>query len=490
MPTMLKPESAIKEKKTNMSKTFPIYVDGKLLTTKETQNVINPADESIAGIVCSADEKIADQAIDAAARAFKTYSKMSITDREKLILKLRDELLKEKEPMIALLISETGKTRDVAEYDFNMLVDCLGFFIEEVKRKYSVTIPDYGNAYFNYLKYTPVGVVIGLLAWNFPLLNIGYKLGPILATGNTCILRPSSSTPLTGAFLGEILHRIGFPAGVVNILPGGRHEVINHMIANRKPALITMIGSTNSGLQAIKNSATSIKRYSMELGGNAPVIVFDDANVSETATSVVDLKFTNAGQVCVSPNRVFVHEKVYDAFLKKCVQLISEYRLGAGKDPGKILSPVINLRALERMVSWIEEAQKKGARLLTGGKRADRKGFFLEPTLLADVRQDMKVACDEVFGPVMSVIKFNDKDDIFEMANNTDMGLSAYVYTNSLQKTLKAEEELESGNIIINGVHYSIQLPHGGVKQSGIGKDIGHVCLDEYYHIKRISIKR
>jgi acyl-CoA reductase-like NAD-dependent aldehyde dehydrogenase len=469
-------------------KIYSSLINGKLVATDRIHAVINPATGEPCGNIALADATMAKAALIAAENASKTYSKLSINQRAALIGQLKKLLLEHQTPIVELLIAETGKTTGIAEYDFNMLVDCLDYFIEEVKRKNETIIPDYDGNGFHYLKHSPVGVVAAFLAWNFPLLNLGYKLGPILATGNCSIIKPAQLTPLSTAYVGELIQQCDFPDGTVNILLGSAAELSKTICSSPIPRLLTMIGSTPAGLQMVADSTTSIKRFSLELGGNAPVIVFEDADIDSAVNQLVDLKFSNAGQICVAPNRIFIHEKIYDKFISKITNLVTSYRNGSGDDSGNILSPVISERSLERLISLVDKAVADGAKLITGGKRADRKGFFLEPTLLVDATTEMALFTEEIFGPIIALMPFNDDIDIFEVANDTDAGLSAYVFTDNRHHITTAQERLQYGNILINKVVYSIQLPHGGLKQSGFGKDISHLTLDDLYDIKRISI--
>jgi succinate-semialdehyde dehydrogenase/glutarate-semialdehyde dehydrogenase len=465
-------------------------IGGKLVDQGVSAEVINPATENPCGTQLKATPAMAEQALLAAEAAGRTYGRCSINTRASLIRALRDRIIAKKETIIEVLIAETGKTYDNADYDFTMLADCLMFFVEEVKRHYGVTIPDYDDAYFNYLQHEPVGVVAAFLAWNFPLLNLGYKLGPILASGCTCVIKPSAETPLATALVGEIFADCEFPAGTVNIVLGKSSE-IGYTIAHSKiPRLLTMIGSTRGGRQLIENSVSSIKRFSLELGGNAPVIVYDDTDVEEAAQATCDLKFSNAGQICVAPNRVFVHERVYDGFIGAARRIAESYRPGSGRTSGPTIQPVVSKPALDRLLGSIESSVKGGAKIVAGGGRMKSPGYFLSPTILDNVATSMDICTGEIFGPVMPVVRFGDRDDILAVANESEAGLAAYLFTNRNDRVMEAASRLQYGSIIVNGVHYSIQLPHGGLKQSGFGKDISYLCLDDYFDIKRVSIRR
>jgi acyl-CoA reductase-like NAD-dependent aldehyde dehydrogenase len=328
-----------------------------------------------------------------------------------------------------------------------------------------------------------------VLTWNFPILNLAYKLAPILASGCTCVIKPSEQTPLATSAILSLLAEVGFPAGVVNCVNGTGLDLLEPLCASRIPRLLTTIGSTAMGRRMIGYSATSIKRFSLELGGDAPVLVFGDCNLDAAVADIVGLKYGNAGQICVSPNRVIVQRSVYEAFLSKATELSEQYVFGSGGAEGQVLQPVVSADSLNRLLKLCEDAQGKGARLLTGGAKGERPGFFMQPTVLADVTDDMLCQQEEIFGPILAVRPFDTLDEGIQLANNSEVGLSSYVYTASMDAMLRCQDELMTGNVLINGVHYSIELPHGGMKQSGCGKDISHLSLRDYYDIRRITMK-
>ncbi len=469
---------------------FKMLINGGLVGAAATFPVINPATEAVIAEVPEVQAEHVQQALDAANDAFKTWSTTSPADRRTLILACADLLEQNSEEIIDLLIAETGKPFDNAEYDFGMLPTCLRFFVEEAQRLDQSVVHDPDGRFLHYMLRQPLGVVVGYLAWNFPLLNLGYKLGPVLASGCTAIIKPSQRTPLATLRCAELLVEAGVPAGVVNVITGTDYDVTNPLLTSPIPSMFTMIGSTASGVRAMKTACTSVKRFSVELGGNAPVVVYDDADVVAAAQNVVDLKFANTGQVCVSPNRCFVHEAVYEQFLDAAAEHAAGITLGAGRGEGRLMGPVIAGDDRTRVLELIQAAQKDGASVVCGGKVPDEPatGFYLEPTILRDVRPDMAVACDEIFGPVLPVIRFTDDDDEIAMANDTAYGLAAYVYTTNLSRGLRAAERIDAGSVCVNEVHYAVQLPHGGVKQSGVGKDCSRYSIEEYLTLKRVSV--
>jgi acyl-CoA reductase-like NAD-dependent aldehyde dehydrogenase len=455
--------------------------------------VCNPCNGSHIGDVsaCGAIEAVA--GLEAAKSAQSTWSAMSIDDREKHISAYREKLLQNKSHIIDLLVKETGKVRSNADYDFTMLINCLGFHVEEVRRCFGHVIPSPDNSALSYTRYSPVGVVVCVLTWNFPLLNLAYKLGPVLATGCTCVIKPSEHTPLATSFALSLLADAGFPKGVVNCVNGTGIDLLEPLCSSKIPRLLTTIGSTAMGRRMIGYSASTVKRFSLELGGDAPVLVFADAKLDAAVQDVVGLKFANAGQICVSPNRVLVERSIYETFLTKACELASKYVLGSGSDHGhrdEVLQPVVSAESLSRLLGYVDDAKAKGARIVCGGRKVERLGYFMEPTIIADVTGEMAVQQEEVFGPIMPVRAFDSVEEAFAIANDSEVGLSSYVYTSSIDTTMRAEEELMTGNVCINGAHYSIELPHGGLKQSGYGKDISHLSLNDYYDVRRISLKR
>jgi len=460
-----------------------MYVNGKIIGGKGSEvEVINPATEEVVDRFNGVSPEQVQKALNSASKAFGIWSSLSLNERSEWIHKLKDEILNEKKNILELLMSETGKPLNNAVYDFNMLTDCLSYFIEEAKRLDGSIINDYDNRFRNLIIRQPLGVVLGYLAWNFPLLNMGYKLGPVLASGCTCVLRPATKTPLATLYVGKVAEKIGFPDGVFNIIAGGGREVTNILNKSSIPKLITTIGSSFTGKKIIEESSTSIKRFSLELGGNAPAIVLADADVDNAAKNLVELKFTNTGQVCVSPNRVYVHENIYDKFIERVKGYLMAVKMG----------PMISNSERERVLGIINEAVTKGAKVVYGGKipKDRKKGYFLEPTILDNVSDEMRCSREEIFGPVMPIKAFKNVDEAVKSANNCEYGLASYLFSNDVNMIFEVAEKLEYGTVCVNEPFYAVNLPHGGIKESGIGKDCSKYSLEEYYYIKRISIRK
>ena len=455
-----------------------MLLNGRPVRSQKSIDVINPATGKVIGQVPEADRQAIQQALKAAAQGFKVWSNTTPADRKQVILRYADLLEKNRKRIIDLLIAETGKPQDNAEYDFGMLTTCLRFFVEEFERLDQPVLHDSDGRFLHYIQRQPLGVVVGMLAWNFPLLNVGYKLGPALAAGCSAIIKPSHLTPLASLAAAHLAKAAGVPDGVINVITSTDHEVWKSVLQSDVPAMVTMIGSTRAGREVMNSSCTSIKHFSVELGGNAPVVVYPDADVRDAANKVVDLKFANSGQVCVSPNRCFVHESVYDQFVAAAKKRAASVKMG----------PMITDKARQFALGLVKAAVADGAKIVCGGKAVPGPGYFMEPTILKNVSPGMKVSCDEIFGPVLPVIRFTDADDEIALANDTEYGLAAYVFTTNLAKGLRAARDIQAGSVCVNEVHYSVQLPHGGLKQSGVGKDCSRYSLEEYLTLKRVSV--
>jgi acyl-CoA reductase-like NAD-dependent aldehyde dehydrogenase len=459
-------------------KTYPMLINGQDVLTKKLMEVVNPSTGQVIATVPEVDLPAIQSALKAADAGFKIWSAKTPAERKEIILRYADLLDENSDRLIALLIEETGKPQDNAEYDFGMLTTCLRFFVEEFERLDQPVLHDPDGRFLHYILRQPLGVTVGFLAWNFPLLNIGYKLGPVLASGCSAIIKPSRLTPLASLESVYLLKEAGVPDGVVNVITGSDHEVTKALLESDIPEMVTMIGSTRGGLEVMGASCTSIKHFSVELGGNAPVVVYPDADIRDAANKVVDLKFANTGQVCVSPNRCFVHESVYDEFLQCAKERAESVKMG----------PLITDEARQFVLELVESAKAGGAEVICGGHALEGEGYFMEPTILGKVSTKMDVATKEIFGPVLPVISYTDSHDEIALANDTPYGLAAYVFTSNLSNGLRAARDIQAGSVCINEPHYSVQLPHGGLKQSGIGKDCSRYSIAEYLTLKRVSI--
>ncbi len=457
---------------------YPMLINGEQRITKKSFNVINPSTGAVLGLAPELDVENIQLTLKSARQGFEAWSAKTPAERKAIILRYAELLDENSGRIIELLRAETGKPQDNAEYDFGMLAICLRFFVEEVERLDQPVLHDPDGRFLHYMLRQPLGVCVGMLAWNFPLLNVGYKIGPALAAGCSVILKPSSETPLASLEIAYLAKEAGLPDGVINMVTGTDHDMMKNMLQSDIPSMVTMIGSTRGGLEVMNSSCSSVKHFSVELGGNAPVVVYPDADVVDAANKVVDLKFANCGQICVSPNRCFVHASVYDQFVEAAKA--RAVKIGMG--------PLVSDKARQYVLGLVESAVADGAEVVCGGKAVDGDGFFMEPTILKNVVTQMKVAYEEIFGPVLPIIKYTDSDDEIALANDTQYGLAAYVFTTNLQNGLRAARDIQAGSVCVNEVHYSVQLPHGGLKQSGVGKDCSRYSLEEYLTLKRVSV--
>ncbi|NQU54552.1 MAG: NAD-dependent succinate-semialdehyde dehydrogenase [Bacteroidetes bacterium] len=471
-----------------------LYIDGKLVDaeSKERTAVICPATGEPIAEVAKAGAADAEKALDAAQRGFKYWSKLSLVERTEWMTRLRTAVLENEDLLRLAMIYEMGKTYEGAWEDIEAVVNGLDWYPNAMKNYRDEQIPDYENTHSHKMIHQPAGVAVAYLAWNFPLLNVGFKLGPALAAGCSLIIKPSTLSPLSAYLMGKIMHDINFPAGVVNIISGPASEVANTLTKSKKTNVLTMIGSTQTGLKVIADSTTSIKKFGLELGGNAPFIIFDDADFDTALNLAIGLKFGNSGQICVAANRIFVHKSIHDKFLAAYVKRAQALKLGFGKDAKPDMGPVVTRSDRDRMFELVEDAVSKGATLETGGKipEGKEKGNWIQPTVLSGATPDMRVFKEEIFGPVAPIFSFETDDEVLELANDTEYGLASYIFTNNHKRVERFTAELDFGEVQVNGVKYSIYLPHGGIKNSGIGHDCSHLALEDYLVKKRVTIAK
>lgn len=474
------------------------YIGGKLVEGQgRRMKVYNPANNEVITEFGGASREQALEALDCAKRAFPKWSReTTIDERVGWLRRLFEALKEEKDHIQELLMAESGKTYALAEEDWNLLAINFNFYAEEIRRVYGTSIQPgdknhMGNGIYNIVGKRPLGVVVSYMAWNYPLFNASLKLCPALVSGCTCVLKPSSETPLATLYIGEVAARIGLPEGVVNIISGPSSEVGAALNSSRIPKMITLIGSDDTARTIVKESSTSIKKYSFELGGIAPVIVCEDADHDLAADMIIAMKTANTGQICTAYNRIYVHESIYDSLSEKILERLKKQKLGSGRDEGEVIGPMINRAARDRMLDLIDDAVSKGATLVYGGTVPEEfaAGNYIVPALLKDASNDMRVFQEETFGPIIPLCRYSDFDDALRMSVEGDYGLSSYLYTHDSRKIAYAYEMFESGEVIVNGAPtVTYNTPHVGARQSGVGCDGSFWSLDEYFQLKRLSM--
>jgi len=477
---------------------FEQYINGRCVDGKGAAfDVVNPATEEVIASVGAADELQTIEALEAAQEAFKGWSRTSINERIAWIVRLRDAFLAESETVVDLLAREAGKSYPEAAGECKAAVAMLNFYAEEIKRVYGTILPDHvskpGEVLHLVQRY-PVGVTVGHLAWNFPMQNAALKLAPSLASGCTCVLKPASNTPLATLYLGMIAEKIGFPKGVFNIVAGPSSVVGRTLNESKIPRLIGLIGSSDTGRHVLSQASTSIKRFSLELGGNAPAVVMPDVDLESTAAYMVTRKTAPcAGQGCANINRIYVHASVHDKFVDLLLQNIQKVKVGWGRELSNAMGPLIDKAARDRVLELIGDATDKGARLLFGGKIPEDLpvGSFIMPTLLDNAQDNMRVCHEEIFGPVLVVYTFDSLDEVIARANDTDYGLNSYLFTYDSRVIARVHEEFGFGEVEVNnpGRSGGIDLPHVGIKESGVGCDRSKWSLEPYLWMRRLSIR-
>lgn len=461
------------------------YVNGKWVNGTTDEAVINPASTEIIGHCTQLDAPQIEEAIDAAYDAFPSWRSLLADQRAAILLRWNDLLLENKEDLARLMVLEQGKTLNEARGEIEYGASFVRWFAEEARRAYGETIPSHiPNAQLATVR-EPIGVAALITPWNFPNAMITRKAAAALAIGCTVVVKPAGETPYSALALAELAERAGFPAGVFNVVTGDAPMVSQVICKSDKVKALSFTGSTRVGRLLLEQSAATVKKCSMELGGNAPFIVLPDMEIDAAAKAAVDAKFQTAGQDCLAANRIFVPRDQYDAFLKAFAGYMSEIRVGNGFDDGVQMGPMIFTAAVDKAKQIVEDALAKGARLIAGDQsQAPGPNFFM-PTLLADVTPEMKVYREENFCPVAGVLAYDSLDELLPMANDTEYGLAAYVYGHDIRNIWKMLRGLEFGMVSVNSVKMTGQpIPFGGVKQSGLGREGSLHGFDEYSEIK------
>jgi len=467
------------------------YIDGHWCDADSgaTLKVNNPATGDILGTVPSMTAKETRRAIEAAKRAFVDWRRKPARERSILLRRWHDLMMANVDDLGALMTAEQGKPLAEAKGEVAYAASFIEWFGEEAKRVYGDTIPSPWSDRRLVVIKQPIGVCAAITPWNFPAAMIARKVGPALASGCTMVARPATSTPYSALALAVLAERAGIPGGVFNVLTGSSKEIGGELTSNPDVSKITFTGSTEVGRLLMKQSSSTVKKLSLELGGNAPFIVFDDADLDAAVEGAIISKYRNAGQTCVCANRLYVQAGVYDAFAEKLVAAVAKLKVGNGFEPGVQQGPLIDNAAVEKVEEHIQDAVSKGGRVLLGGKRHALGQTFFEPTVLADVTSQMKVAKEETFGPLAPLFRFQTDEQAIEMANDTEFGLASYFYSRDIGRIWRAAEGLESGMVGINTGLISTEVaPFGGVKQSGLGREGSRYGIEEFVEIKYLCI--
>jgi len=472
-----------------------LFIDGNWrdALSGETFVVTDPATGEEIAACARGDRTDAVDAIESAYNAGTRWAKLSAKDRGGILRKVHDYMRERLESIAEVMTCECGKPLPQSRAELNMAAETVLWFAEEARRSYGTIVP-YGTPGKRWLVMKhPVGVVATIAPWNFPVVLQARKVSAALAAGCTVVMKPASLTPLSTIEFLRCFIDAGLPDGTLNMITGSGDNLGREFATNTSVAKITFTGSTESGEKLMEWSANGIKRLSLELGRRAPLIVFEDANVEEAALKSAQAKFRNTGQSCIAPNRYYIHRSIYESFVEKFVGIVKEMKVGNGFDEGVEIGPMISEDSLDKVVTHIQDAASKGAEILTGGCRLTGgiydRGFFMAPTVLADVPETALCTCEETFGPVAPLYTFEDEDDVYTMANNTEYGLAAYVYTENYARVFRAAERLEAGIIGINdAVPSTPECPFGGMKKSGLGRECGREGLEAFQEIKFISI--
>ncbi|WP_299842253.1 NAD-dependent succinate-semialdehyde dehydrogenase [uncultured Jannaschia sp.] len=454
-----------------------------------TVDVTNPADGAAIGTVPKAGRAETRRAIEAATEAFPAFRDMALMERVGLLWKLHDALMDNQAELAELLTVEMGKPLAEAKGEIAIGAQYVRWFAEEARRAKGEIVPAGVNGRRILVTKHAVGVVGMITPWNFPSSMLARKIAPALAAGCTVVAKPATATPYSGLAWGALAQEVGYPKGVVNVVTGSAREIAGAMMESPAVRKITFTGSTEVGKELIRGSADTVKKVSMELGGNAPFLVFDDADLEKAVEGAMVSKFRNAGQTCVCANRIYVQSGIHDAFVKRLVERTREMKVGDGREDGVEQGPMIDMDAVEKVEGFVADAREKGGEVVLGGGRHAKGGTYFEPTVVTGATQAMRFATEEIFGPLAPVFRFDTEAEAIAMANDTVFGLACYAYTADLGRAFRLNEGLAYGMIGINsGLITTVEAPFGGVKESGLGKEGGSQGLEDYLETKYVCI--
>src|SRR3954468_21342709 len=465
------------------------YIDGAWGDAEggKTVAVHNPASGAVLGTVPRMGSGETKRAIEAAERALPAWSAKTAKERATILRKWFDLMMANQEDLAQLLTAEQGKPLSEARGEIAYGASFIEWFAEEGKRAYGDVIPTHAADKRILVIKQPIGVSAMITPWNFPNAMITRKAGPALAAGCTVVLNPAEQTPFSALAMAELAERAGIPKGVLNIVTGDAATIGKELCANPKVRKLSFTGSTEVGRILMRQCADTVKKLSLELGGNAPFIVFDDADIDAAVEGALASKYRNAGQTCVCANRIYVQDTVYDSFARKLTDKVKGFKVGPGNEPGVVIGPLIDENGVKKAEAHVADAVSKGAKVMLGGKRHQRGGLFFEPTVIADVTPAMIISREETFGPVAPLIRFKTEDEVIDLANDSEFGLAGYFYSRDIGRIFRVAEKMETGIVGANAGIISTEVaPFGGVKQSGLGREGSKYGLEEYLEVKYV----
>ncbi len=467
------------------------YIDGAWVDADsgETLEVTNPATDEVIAVIPKMGAAETRRAIEAARVAQKLWKRRPAKERSNILRKWFTLIMENQEDLAQIITAEMGKPLTEARGEIAYGASYIEWYAEEAKRVYGETIPAPSDDKRIVVMKQPIGVIASITPWNFPNAMITRKIAPALAVGCATLMKPAEQTPLSALALCELAEQAGLPKGLINCVIGDPVAIGGEMTANDTVRKVTFTGSTGVGRLLMKQSSDTIKKLGLELGGNAPFIVFDDADLDAAVEGAMISKYRNSGQTCVCANRLYVQEGVYDAFAEKLAAKVRELKVGNGLDDGVVQGPLIDMKAIEKVEDHVADALAKGGEIVCGGKRHALGKSFFEPTIIKNVTKEMKVAREETFGPVAPLFKFKDAEDVIEQANDTEFGLASYFYSKDMSNVFRVAEELEYGMVGVNtGLISNEAAPFGGVKQSGLGREGSKFGLDDYLELKYVCL--
>jgi succinate-semialdehyde dehydrogenase/glutarate-semialdehyde dehydrogenase len=472
-----------------MYEKFGQFIDGKWQKSEkgETYDVINPATEEVLGKASKASENDVNKALKSAEKGLEVWRKTPPWERAKIIRKIADLMRERTEVLAKWLTLEVGKPLAEAAGEVGGAADIFEWNSEETKRIYGQIVESRFENTRMFIKYEPVGVVAALIPWNFPIVLASRKISTALAAGCSVICKPDVITPGSVMELMNIISDAGVPPGVVNLLSGDPAGISSQLISSDIIKKISITGSTRVGKLILKQAADKVQRVTMELSGHSPFIVFDDVDINKVTDMAITAKFRNNGQVCISPNRFYIHESKKDEFANMMVAKAAKLKIGNGINKDTILGPLSTEKRLQEIEALVETTKKEGAKVLCGGRKPAgfNKGYYYEPTIFDDVKDDFTIMTQEPFGPLVPILTFKDTEEVIKRANDNDLGLASYVYTNSLERAHKVSEQMETGTCAVNTPAIAFaETPFGGMKQTGYGREGGSMAIKDYLNVK------